>query len=267
MRSRTRRARSAARNALAAERNAQQRAARAGPRQALAGQLRAAYLIGRAGAAEAAAQPARIPMLRAAHVRLLRLFRPRARRADQRHRGARAAASTSSTRELAQQQTRARGAEEQQQRPAAAARARAQRPQQGAGEPRVRSAHAARRASRKPEDPAGRARETAARDCSRALKRVPPPGTTTPSGGCAASSPGRSAGTSWRAFGDVARRRRALGRRGGRHRARRAGEGGVAGRVIYADWLPGLGTARDRRPRRRLPEPLWPQRAALQGGR
>ena len=40
-----------------------------------------------------------------------------------------------------------------------------------------------------------------------------------------------------------------------------------AGRVIYADWLPGLGLLRHRRPRRWLPEPLRPQRAPLQGGR
>ena len=59
-------------------------------RAALAGQMRAAYLIGRAGAAEAAAQPEG-PGARRAHVRLLQLLRPRARRPDQAHRGRRAA--------------------------------------------------------------------------------------------------------------------------------------------------------------------------------
>ena len=39
------------------------------------------------------------------------------------------------------------------------------------------------------------------------------------------------------------------------------------GRVIYADWLPGPRAPRHRRPRRRLPEPLRAQRAALQGRR
>ena len=38
------------------------------------------------------------------------------------------------------------------------------------------------------------------------------------------------------------------------------------GRVIYADWLPGLGL-HHRRPRQRVPEPLRAQRASVQGGR
>ena len=38
------------------------------------------------------------------------------------------------------------------------------------------------------------------------------------------------------------------------------------GRVIYADWLPGLGLLDDHRSRRRVPESLRPQRAAVQSG-
>ena len=64
-----------------------------------------------------------------------------------------------------------------------------------------------------------------------------------------------------------ARRRGALGRGARGHRARRAGEGGVPGPRHLRRLAAGPGAAGHRRPRRRLPEPLRPQRAALQGGR